>query len=91
MLEDGENLQPGECDLAHGGTPFRGRARVTGTVFDGSQRLGKFIHRVKAGVHTKPLPASIDRQLVEGNRYRVRLDAKDSLKRGVRFHDKLER
>lgn len=78
-------------DLDHGGTPFRGRARVTGAVFDGSQRLGKFVHRVKAGVHTKLLPASIDRQLMEGNRYRIRLEAKDSLKREVRFRDKLER
>lgn len=77
--------------LDHGGTPFRGRARVTGAVFDGSRRVGKFTHRVKAGTHTKLLPASIDRQLVDGNRYRVRLDATDSLRRQAHFRDKLKR
>jgi hypothetical protein len=77
--------------LDHGGTPFRGRARVSGVVFDGSQRVGKFLDRVKAGTRTTPLPNAIDRQLVEGQRYRVRLDAKDSLGREARFRDKLER
>ncbi len=77
--------------LGHGGTPFPGKAPVTGAVFDGSKRLGKFVHKVKAGMHTKRLPASIDRKLVEGNRYRVRLDAEDSLKREAHFRDKLKR
>jgi hypothetical protein len=77
--------------LNHGGTPFPGRARITGTVFDGSKRLGKFTHKVKAGVSTKALPGSIHQRLVEGAPYRVRLEAKDSLKREARFRDTLER
>jgi hypothetical protein len=32
--------------LNHGGTPFRGRARVRGLVFDGQDRLGTFIDKV---------------------------------------------
>ena len=77
--------------LNHGGTPFRGRARVRGLVFDGKQRLGKFVDRVKAGTQTSRLPELIDRRLVEGRRYRVRLDARDSLGREARFRDTLER
>jgi hypothetical protein len=77
--------------LSHGGTPFRGRARVTGSVFDGSERLGKFAHKVKAGATTRPLPGAIDRMLVEGQSYRVRLDARDSLRRKARFRGKRER
>jgi hypothetical protein len=77
--------------LNHGGTPFRGRARVSGSVFDGSERLGKFNHKVKAGATTRPLPGAIDRKLVEGKSYRVRLDATDSLRREARFRGKRER
>jgi hypothetical protein len=77
--------------LNHGGTPFPGRARVSGLVFDGAKRIGKFGDRVRAGSSSTALPKSIDRKLVEGQRYRVRLDAKDPLRREARFRDKLER
>jgi hypothetical protein len=77
--------------LDHGGTPFRGRARISGSVFDGSQRLGKFVHRAKPGVQTRTLPDSLDRVLVEGQSYRVRLDASDSLRREAHFRGKLPR
>lgn len=46
--------------LDHGGTPFRGRARLRGQVFDGKERLGRFVDRVKAGVHTRVLPRAIE-------------------------------
>ena len=75
-------------ELDHGGTPFRGRARVSGAVFDGTQQLGTFIHKVKAGVHRRLLPDSIDQRLVEGHRYRIRLDARDSLGRKAHFRGK---
>jgi hypothetical protein len=77
--------------LDHGGTPFRGRARLKGQVFDGKTKLGQFVDRVKAGTHTRVLPKSIDRRLVEGQRYRVRLDARDTLSREAHFRDKLRR
>jgi hypothetical protein len=77
--------------LNHGGTPFRGRARVMGSVFDGRERLGKFVDKVKPGAQTTVLPQSIDSRLAEGELYRVRLDAKDPLRREARFRDKLER
>jgi hypothetical protein len=77
--------------LDHGGTPFSGKARVMGSVFDGSRRLGKFTHKVKPGTTSRLLPASIDRKLVEGQTYRVRLDAKDPLGREAHFRGKRER
>jgi hypothetical protein len=77
--------------INHGGTPFPGRARVSGLIFDGPKRIGKFSDRVRAGSSSTALPKSIDRKLVEGQRYRVRLDAKDPLRREARFRDKLER
>jgi hypothetical protein len=77
--------------LDHGGTPFNGKARVTGTVFDGSKKLGGFVHRAKAGTSTRLLPDSVDRKLVEGNHYRVRLDAEDPLGRKAHFRGKRER
>jgi hypothetical protein len=77
--------------LDHGGTPFRGRASVRGSIFDGSRQLGTFVHKVKAGTHTRLLPDSIDQQLVEGNRYRIRLDARDPLGRKARFRGKRQR
>jgi hypothetical protein len=77
--------------LDHGGTPFRGRASVRGSIFDGAQQLGTFVHKVKAGAHTKLLPDSIDQALVEGRRYRIRLAAKDPLGRKAHFRGKRER
>jgi hypothetical protein len=77
--------------LNHGGTPFRGRAQVTGQVFDGAQTVGKFSDRVKSGSRNTALPNSIDRKLVEAQRYRVKLNAKDTLARTARFRDTLER
>jgi hypothetical protein len=77
--------------LDHGGTPFPGMARVTGSVFDGPEKLGTFVRKVKPGTRTKLLPDSIDRRLVEGQRYRVRLDAKDPLRREAHFRGKLRR
>jgi len=78
-------------ELDDGGTPFSGKARVAGSVLDGQKRVGRFVHKVKAGTHTKLLPNSIDRRLVEGRRYRVRLDAKDPLGREAHFRGKLRR
>jgi hypothetical protein len=78
-------------ELDHGGTPFRGQARVRGSVFDGPDQLGTFVHKVKAGVHTRLLPDSIDRRLVEGHRYRIRLDATDSFGRKAHFRGTRER
>jgi hypothetical protein len=77
--------------LGHGGTPFSKKARVQGSILDGPERLGTFTHKVRPGTRTRLLPESIDRTLVEGQSYRVRLDAKDSLAREARFRGKLER
>jgi hypothetical protein len=77
--------------LGHGGTPFAGRARVSGSVFDGSHKLGVFVDKVKPGAHTRRLPDRIDRKLVEGQRYRIRLDAKDPLGREAHFRGKVRR
>jgi hypothetical protein len=77
--------------LGHGGTPFRGKARVKGSILDGSEKLGTFTHRVRPGVRTGVLPDAIDRRLVEGQSYRVRLDAKDPLGREAHFRGKRER
>jgi hypothetical protein len=77
--------------LNHGGTPFRGRAEVRGVIFDGQDRLGKFVDKVKPGAQATVLPQAIDRRLTEGDRYRVRLTAKDPLKREAQFRDTLER
>jgi hypothetical protein len=77
--------------LSHGGTPFAGKARVTGSVFDGSQRLGGFVDKIKAGTRTRLLPRRIDRRLVPGHSYRIRLDAKDPLGREAHFRGKRER
>jgi hypothetical protein len=77
--------------LNHGGTPFRGRARVSGLIFDGGQRVGMFVDRARAGTSSTQLPNSVDRKLVEGQRYRVRLNAKDPLGRQTRFRDTLKR
>jgi len=47
---------------------------------------------LKDGGNLHPDRARVgDRRLVEGQRYRVRLDAKDSLGRQGRFRDTLER
>jgi hypothetical protein len=77
--------------LDHGGTPFRGKARVKGSILDGSEKLGTFTHKVRPGARTRLLPDSIDGSLVDGQRYRVRLDAKDSLGREASFRGQLER
>ena len=78
-------------ELDHGGTPVEKKARVSGAVFDGRDKLGLFKHKVAPGTRTRLLPRSIHRQLVEGRRYRVRLDAEDSLDREARFRGKLQR
>jgi hypothetical protein len=78
-------------ELDHGGTPFRKKARVKGSIFDGPEKLGTFVHKVRPGTRTKLLPDSIDRRLVDGQRYRVRLDAKDPLGRVAHFRRQLER
>ena len=78
-------------ELDHGGTPFTGKARVSGSVFDGSKKLGGFVDKVKPGARTRLLPDSIDRKLVEGRRYRLRLDAKDPLGREAHFRGKARR
>jgi hypothetical protein len=77
--------------LSHGGTPFRGKARVTGAVFDGGRKLGGFVDKVKAGARTRVLPDKIDRKLVEGQGYRIRLDAEDPLRRHAHFRGKRTR
>ncbi len=78
-------------ELDDGGTPFRRKARVAGSVFDGAKKLGSFTHKVRTGDLTRLLPGSIHRKLVEGRRYRVRLDAEDRLDREARFRGKLTR
>src|SRR5690242_8639766 len=75
----------------HGGTPFRGKAKVTGSIFDGSRKLGGFVDKTKAGKRTRLLPHRIDRRLVPGQRYRIRLDAKDPLGREAHFRGKRTR
>jgi hypothetical protein len=77
--------------LGHGGTPFSKKARIKGSILDGSEKLGTFTHKVRPGTRTRLLPDSIDRMLVEGQPYRVRLDAKDSLGREAHFRGKLGR
>jgi len=78
-------------DLDHGGTPFRKKARVEGSLFDGARKLGSFAHKVRPGTRTRLLPRSIHRRLVDGRRYRIRLDAEDPLDREARFRGKLAR
>jgi hypothetical protein len=77
--------------VGHGGTPFRGKARVSGTILDGPQKLGGFVDHVKAGKRTRKLPDRIDRKLIEGHGYRIRLDARDSLRREAHFRGKRTR